>query len=78
MFRELDTIVLAVDLLEHGLRAGDIGTVVMVHQGGEGYEAEFIALNGETVAVVTLFSHQVRSFARFEIAHVRSVSPITA
>lgn len=30
--RELDSVVLATDLPEHGLRAGDIGTVVLVHR----------------------------------------------
>ena len=51
MIRELDTIVLACDLPEDRLKAGDVGTVVLVHPGG-GYEVEFMALDGETLAVV--------------------------
>ncbi len=50
MIKELDRVVLTVDLPEHGLQEGDIGTVVLVHRGGEGYEVEFVALDGETVA----------------------------
>jgi len=31
MIRELDSVVLAYDLSEHGLKPGDVGTVVLVH-----------------------------------------------
>ena len=31
MIRELDNVVLTVDLPEHGLKKGDVGTVVLVH-----------------------------------------------
>ena len=72
--KELDTIILAEDLPERGLQAGDIGTVVLVHQDGAGYEVEFAALDGETVAVVTLLSKQVRPIGRREIAHARMVA----
>jgi hypothetical protein len=73
MLNELDTVVLAVDLPEHGLSRGDLGTVVLVHE-DKGYEVEFMALDGETLAVVSLFSEQVRPIGRREIAHARAVS----
>ncbi len=73
MITELDSVVLAVDLPEHGLEAGDIGTVVLEHGDGRGYEAELVTLDGETVAVVSLFPSQVRPIGRREIAHVRRV-----
>ena len=57
--RELDSVVLTVDLPEHGLQVGDIGTVVLVHGDGAGYEIELSTLDGETVAVVTLLASQV-------------------
>jgi hypothetical protein len=41
-------------LPEYSLERGDIGTVVLMHRGGEGYEVEFVTLDGETVAVVSL------------------------
>jgi hypothetical protein len=72
MIQELDTIVLTGDLPEHNLSAGDLGTVVLVHDGG-GYEVEFVTLNGETVAVVSLVPEQVRAIHRGEIAHARMV-----
>jgi len=58
MIKELDQIVLKKDLPEHGLQSGDIGTVVLIHQNGKGYEVEFVALDGETIAVVSLFANQ--------------------
>ncbi|MCC7447508.1 MAG: DUF4926 domain-containing protein, partial [Anaerolineae bacterium] len=50
MIEELDSVVLTVDLPEHSLVAGDIGTVVLVHGKGEGYEVEFVTLDGQTIA----------------------------
>jgi hypothetical protein len=73
MIKEHDSIVLTVDLAAEGLAAGDIGTVVNVHKGGEGYEVEFMTLDGKTIAVSTLLADQVRPIARREIAHVRSL-----
>ncbi len=75
MLKELDTVVLAVDLPEHGLSRGDLGTVVLVH-GDQGYDVEFMALDGETLAVVSLFADQVRSVGRGEIAHARTVTAV--
>ena len=74
MLKELDTVVLDADLPEHGLSRGDLGTIVLVH-GDEGYEVEFMALDGETLAVVSLFADQVRPVGPHEIAHARAVSP---
>lgn len=54
MIKELDPVVLTENLPEHGLKAGDVGWVVMVHGGGAGYEVEFVTLTGETVSVVTV------------------------
>ncbi len=76
--RELESVVLSTDLPEHGLRSGDIGTIVLVHEDGAGYEVEFMTLDGETVAVVTLFASQVRPIGTREIAHARPVEPVPA
>jgi len=73
MIKELDTIILTSDLPEFGLRAGDLGTVVLVHKYG-GYEVEFVTLDGETVAVVSLTPEQVRPVGHREIAHARLVT----
>jgi hypothetical protein len=73
MINEMDTVVLTTELPEHSLEAGDLGTVVLVHRHG-GYEVEFMTLDGETVAVVSLSSDRVRPVGHREIAHARSVT----
>jgi hypothetical protein len=75
MIKELDDVILSRDLPAQGLRAGDIGTVVLVHAGHRGYEVEFTALDGETLAVVTLMAGRVRPAQAGEIAHVRELLP---
>ncbi len=71
--RELESVVLTCDVPDYGLKEGDVGTVVLVHGKKEGFEVEFMTLNGETLAVVTLKKDQVRSIGHREIAHARSV-----
>ncbi len=79
MIRELDQIVLKEDLPEYGLKTGDIGTVVLIHAKGKGYEVEFVALDGETLAVVSVFSNQLRTVGKREIARVRAMEmPLAA
>lgn len=73
MIKELDSVVLlAVDLPAHRLKAGDVGTVVHVHGGGKGFEVEFVALNGETIAVATLTSAELRPVGPREVVPVKS------
>lgn len=73
MISELDRVILSEDLPEHNLKAGDIGTVVLIHENGEGYEVEFVALNGETLAVASVYASQVRPAESREIPHARAV-----
>jgi hypothetical protein len=70
---EHDVVALSVDLPEHGLRAGDPRTVVLIRRGGEAYEVEFMTLDGETIAVATLLASQVRPIEEREIAHARKI-----
>jgi Domain of unknown function (DUF4926) len=69
VLQENELAVLTVDLPEYGLKAGDVGTVVLVH-GRKGYEVEFMTLDGETVAVSSLQAAQVRPISSREVAHV--------
>jgi hypothetical protein len=68
---ELDAVALREDLPAHGLVAGDVGTVVCVHQGGAGYEVEFLDADGRTLAVETLRAHQVAPSRGRQILPVR-------
>lgn len=72
MIREHDMVVLTCDLPEHGLKRGDVGTVVHIHRDAA-YGVEFMTLDGETVAVLSLAQGQVRPVAPGEIRHARAV-----
>lgn len=74
MIDELALVVLKRDLPDAGLAAGDVGTIVLVHQQGGGYEVEFATLSGDTVAVVTLDASDVRPVESREIVHARAVN----
>ena len=71
---EFETVVLRRDLPEARLEAGDVGTVVLAHAGGAGFEVEFATFAGETIAVVTVPAEDLRAVAPDEIAHVRRVA----
>ncbi len=71
MIKEHDRVVLTVDLPEYQLQMGDIGTVVMSHQGGKGYEVEFFTVDGKTFDVITLEAAQVRAVNSRELLHAR-------
>jgi hypothetical protein len=50
-------VILTLDLPEHDLRAGDVGTVVERHVVAgmeDGYSVEFFDMTGQTVDVVTI------------------------
>jgi hypothetical protein len=74
MIKEFDLVVLTRDLPEHRLRKDDVGTVVMVHGQGLGYEVEFATFSGVTISVITLPHDAVRPIKQGEIAHVREVA----
>ena len=73
MIKELDDVILTCDMPQQGLSEGDIGAVVLVHKSGQGFEVEFTALNGKTIAVVTLHRSQLRPVQEREIAHARQL-----
>lgn len=74
MIEELSLVALRRDIPAHGLVAGDVGTVVMVHANGAGYTVEFIAFDGETIAIETLPADALRPLAPREIANARAVA----
>jgi len=70
MIHELDAVALNVNLPAHGLKKGDVGTVVLLHRDGE-MEVEFVAYSGDTVALVHLQAKQVLPVGRNDVPHVR-------
>lgn len=73
MIAPYERIILTEDIPGTELKQGDVGVVVEVYNNGEGYEVEFFASNGDTVAVETLDARQVRTATGKEILHVRSL-----
>ncbi len=71
---ELETVVLTHDLPSSGLKAGDIGTVVMVHKDGEAYDVEFLTLDGYTFALETLRAEEIRPARGQEVAQARELA----
>jgi len=69
-FKILDTVVLARDLPEHGLRRGDLGAVVHVFE-PDALELEFVTASGHTEALVTLKASDVRAVAQTDLITVR-------
>lgn len=72
-FKILDTVVLNRDLPEVGLRVGDLGAVVHVHD-SDNLEVEFVAASGRTQALVSLHAADVRAVADEDLLAVRSLS----
>ena len=75
---EWDLVVLEESIVEHGLVAGDVGTVVHRYSDNDASEVEFVDAQGTTIAVLTLEDSAVRSPLAGEILHVRDVSPATS
>lgn len=71
--KEHDCVVLTADLPEEKLKAGDVGTIVHIHKDGAAYEVEFMTLDGQTVAVVTANSSQLRPVSSRDLSHAREL-----
>lgn len=76
MIKEHDCVVLTADLPDEKLEAGDVGTVVRVHEDHKAYEVEFVTLNGHTVAVATVADNQLRPVSPLDISHVRELQVV--
>lgn len=63
MIDELELGRLTVDLPQYGLRAGDTGTVVLVHAGGKAFEVEFFTPWGETIDVFRIPGDRIERWA---------------
>ena len=74
MIHEHDCVVLTQDIPDDGLKAGDAGTVVHIHEGAVAYEVEFMTLTGLTVAVVTVLGSQLRLVTSRDVSHVRELA----
>jgi hypothetical protein len=74
MIKDLEVVALTRPVPEYGLAVGDVGTVVMVYDGGKGCTVEFMTVKGKTIAIVTLDADAVRPVEEREIANARQVA----
>jgi hypothetical protein len=69
---------LSVDLPEHGLRRGDVATLVEHHPGRpgqeDGYSAELFNALGDTIAVITVAESVLEPLREDEVCCVRTIS----
>jgi len=75
-FEELECVVLAHDVSEHGLRAGDVGTVVQIYPEG-GVEVEFVRGSGATQALLTLRERDIRKIDAHDLLATRRLTKVT-
>ena len=71
MIHRLEPVILVKDYPDQGLVKGDMGAVVMVHEGGKAFEVEFVTLAGDTLGVLTLTADEVRPVSARDVPHVR-------
>lgn len=74
--KEHDCVVLTKSLREENLDAGDVGTVVHIHNDGVAYEVEFVTLDGSPVAVATVGASDLRPVGKRDISHVRELESV--
>ena len=72
MYKLLDTVVLKRNVPDAGLRVGDLGAIVEVHD-PDHFEVEFVAASGRTQALVTLGSGDIRHVNDSDLIAVRSL-----
>ncbi|MYH69401.1 MAG: DUF4926 domain-containing protein [Gammaproteobacteria bacterium] len=73
MLEEHDRIVLTDNISDLSLEAGDVGTIVHIHQGGQAFEVEFLTLDGNTATLATVLSSQARPVTHTDITHAREL-----
>ena len=71
--QNLDVVALTEDLPAHGLKQGDLGTIVEVYA-PDALEVEFVTASGRTQALVTLTSAAVRQVGDNDLVAVRPVT----
>ncbi len=69
-YQVLDTVVLDRDLAGHGLRKGDLGSVVEIYE-PDGLEVEFVTASGRSAALLTLNERDVRPGSDDDLVSVR-------
>lgn len=72
---ELEVVVLAHNFPKYRLKAGDVGTVVGVYPGGK-IEVEFVKPSGQTQALLTLTTRDIRKIDEDDILAIRHTTRV--
>ena len=75
-YKKLEVVVLAHDIPEHKLQAGDLGTVVEIYP-SKGLEIEFIRASGETQALLTVKELDVRKIDSHDLLTTRRLAKVS-
>jgi S1-C subfamily serine protease len=73
-FELFSRVALKEDIPQHGLRRGDVATVVEHHpvsQEEDGYSLEVFNAVGDTIAVIVLTESQIEPLMNNEVLHIR-------
>ena len=74
----LETVIITVNIPDHGVLAGDLGTVVDLYTNPNlAYEVEFVNPDGSTRALLTLAPSQVRHLMPADVLTTRQL-PLAA
>ena len=58
------------------LKPGDVGAIVHIHPEGEAFVVEFMALDGDTLAIATGLPSQARPVSGADMTHARSMEVV--
>ena len=73
-----ETVVITVNIPDHGVLSGDLGAVVDVHyRPDRAYEVEFVNPDGTTRALLTLAPNQIRKLSPADVLTTRQL-PLAA
>ena len=73
MIKKFERVILLKNIGKSGLVKGDVGTVVEIYNNGAGFDVEFFAMDGSTIAVETLRAEYLRPAGKKEILHSREL-----
>ena len=77
-FQLLDTVIASVNVPDHQVLAGDLGTIVEVYTEPEpAFEVEFVNPDGTTRALLTLSPQQIRRLSEADVLTTRQL-PLAA
>jgi hypothetical protein len=73
-------VALSVDLPEFHLKAGDVATIVDLHETSHktGYSLEVFNAKGDTMTVIVVEESQIQALREDEVLHVRHVDNLAA